>query len=316
MPVERLWAAYADPGQLERFWGPPMYPATFLRHDLSPGGRSFYVMTGPEGDRHPGFWRFTAVDAPHSFTVQDGFADEDGHPVGALPETRMTMTFTATDSGSRLTMTSTFPSAGEMEKLESMGMIEGATAALGQIDEVLATPAPAAVGEKTRLVVLSDTLVRISRALPGTPEQVWRAHHDADVLRSWQLGPDGWSMPVCDPPGAVGEVYRYGWAPDAGGATGGPAASGVGPFGFTGTVLESAGPCREVVTERMADGDGVPVPDGPETRNEMTLTPLADGTLLSLLVTYPDAGTRDMILGTGMIDGMEMSYARLDGILS
>ena len=38
-PVERVWQMWADPRQLERWWGPPTYPATFVDHDLSPGGR-------------------------------------------------------------------------------------------------------------------------------------------------------------------------------------------------------------------------------------------------------------------------------------
>ena len=65
-------------------------------------------------------------------------------------------------------------------------------------------------------------------------------------------------------------------------------------------------PFREVTTERMVGTDG------PSTVNELTLTPVADGTLLSLVITYPDAETRDTILATGMVDGMETSYARLE----
>lgn len=63
-PLRRLWDAYTDPRQLERFWGPPTYPATFLRHDAVTGGRSVYVMTGPEGDTHYGCWEWTSTDAP------------------------------------------------------------------------------------------------------------------------------------------------------------------------------------------------------------------------------------------------------------
>jgi len=73
-PVARVWAAYADPRQLERFWGPPEWPATFMRHDFVVGGRSEYHMTGPNGDRSSGFFEFLAVDPPHSFEVLDGSA--------------------------------------------------------------------------------------------------------------------------------------------------------------------------------------------------------------------------------------------------
>ena len=45
---ERVWELWADPRQLERWWGPPTYPATFTAHDLAPGSRVEYHMTGPE----------------------------------------------------------------------------------------------------------------------------------------------------------------------------------------------------------------------------------------------------------------------------
>src|SRR3546814_16332457 len=52
VPVERAWQLWADPRQLEGWWGPPTYPATVVEHDLTPGGRVTYFMTGPEGDEH------------------------------------------------------------------------------------------------------------------------------------------------------------------------------------------------------------------------------------------------------------------------
>jgi uncharacterized protein YndB with AHSA1/START domain len=85
--------------------------------------------------------------------------------------------------------------------------------------------------------------------------------------------------------------------------------SGDGAFGFTGTLLESRPPHREVTTEAMIGMDG------PSTVNELTLTAVADGTLLSILITYPDAETRDAILATGMTDGMETSYVRLESLI-
>ncbi len=62
VPVERLWEAYTDPRQLERFWGPESWPATFSRHDMAVGGRSEYHMTGPDGSSSRGWWRFLAVE--------------------------------------------------------------------------------------------------------------------------------------------------------------------------------------------------------------------------------------------------------------
>ena len=53
---ERVWQLWSDPRQLERWWGPPTYPATFTKHDLAPGSRVEYHMTGPEGDQPKGYW--------------------------------------------------------------------------------------------------------------------------------------------------------------------------------------------------------------------------------------------------------------------
>jgi hypothetical protein len=108
-------------------------------------------------------------------------------------------------------------------------------------------------------------------------------------------------MPVCKPAAAVGDTYRFEWAPIAGGP-----ADGAPGFGFEGELLASMPPCREVTTERMIGMDG------PGATNELTLTELKEGTLLSLLITYPSAEVRDMVLGTGMVSGMETSYARLE----
>ena len=52
--------------------------------------------------------------------------------------------------------------------------------------------------------------------------------------------------------------------------------------------------------------------EGPSTQNELTFTPVDGGTLLTLVITYPDVATRDMVLATGMTDGMETSYLRLE----
>src|SRR5918995_434428 len=52
--VRRAWQLWADPRQLERWWGPPGYPATFVDHDLTVGSRATYYMTSPEGEKHSG----------------------------------------------------------------------------------------------------------------------------------------------------------------------------------------------------------------------------------------------------------------------
>lgn len=137
--VERAWELWADPRQLERWWGPPTYPATFVDHDLVPGGRVSYFMTGPDGDKSSGWWQVLTVDPPRRLTLLDGFADDSGAPNDAMPTMTMTVTFADRDGGGTLmTIDTQFPSVEAMEQLVSMGMDEGMAAALGQIDGILA----------------------------------------------------------------------------------------------------------------------------------------------------------------------------------
>lgn len=136
-PVDRCWQLWADPRRLERWWGPPTYPATFVEHDLTPGAFVTYFMTGPEGDRSHAWWRITSVDPPHAIELEDGFGETPGD-AGGMPLTRMRMTLEPVGAGSRMTIVSTFGSTEQMEQLLSMGMEEGITAAVNQADGVLA----------------------------------------------------------------------------------------------------------------------------------------------------------------------------------
>ena len=136
--VERAWQLWADPRQFERWWGPPGYPATVVDHDLRPGGRVTYFMTGPEGDKHAGYWQITTVDEPRGFSFDDGFADLDFNPDPALPVSTNVYTFTEHDGGTRATYVSTFASAEGLQQVLDMGIVEGATSAINQIDELIA----------------------------------------------------------------------------------------------------------------------------------------------------------------------------------
>jgi uncharacterized protein YndB with AHSA1/START domain len=137
-PVERIWQIYADPRQLEKVWGPPTYPATVIDHDLTPGGRVTYYMTGPEGDRHAGYWLVTAVDEPTSLAFDDGFADLELNPDPTMPVSKNVYSFAAHDGGTRATYVSRYESAEALKQVLDMGIVEGATAAINQIDDLVA----------------------------------------------------------------------------------------------------------------------------------------------------------------------------------
>jgi uncharacterized protein YndB with AHSA1/START domain len=137
-PIERVWELWADPRQLERWWGPPTYPATVEEHDLTPGGDVTYFMTGPEGDTPRGWWKVTAVDPPRYLEFTDGFADEDGTPNADMPTTSVQVQLTEHDGGTRMELRSAFNSREEMQQLLDMGAAEGLQEAVGQMDGLLA----------------------------------------------------------------------------------------------------------------------------------------------------------------------------------
>ncbi|QYJ03386.1 SRPBCC domain-containing protein [Nocardioides panacisoli] len=315
-PLQRVWDAYVDPRQLEKFWGPPGFPATFTRHDCFPGGLSHYTMTGQadptstdleqEVLTHGGYWEWLDVKAPEgaepttaSFEVRDGFSREDGTPNTDLPGMRMVFGFEATPEGTRMSTTTYFAAVEEMAQILEMGAEEGMREAMAQIDDVLTDLSSFAAGRGTTTTLLDDTRARISRVIRGSVDQVWRAHHDPELVRQWMLGPDGWRMVTCEVATEPGETYRYEWEPDGEGEG----------FGFTGTLTDSEPPYRSAHTEQM-------IGDPTMVAYETTFTPVTEGTLLSHVMSCPSQEVRDQILATGMTDGMETSYQRLERVIA
>ncbi|MCT9819401.1 SRPBCC family protein [Microbacterium sp. W1N] len=296
-PVERLWRAFTQPSQLERFWGPPGWPSTFTAFDFTVGGHAKYHMTSPTGDVSRGGWEFTRIDAPASFEVLDSFVDEDGAPIAEFPAMRMVFRFEATDTGSKMTNTTYFVSHEALEQTIEMGAIEGSRMAMDQLDAVLQDLRAYAQGKGTQVELLDDVHVRITRLIDGPRELVWRAHHEPELMKQWLLGPDGWIMTVAEPATEVGQAYRSMWEQEGAPET---------AFGFEGEALLVERPRRAVTTEKMIGMEG------PSTTNDLQLYEEDGATLLTLLIEYPDKETRDMILATGMADGMEASYARLE----
>lgn len=297
-PADRLWGVFTDPRQLERFWGPPGWPATFDEFELTVGGRAAYYMTSPQGERSRGAWEFLAIDEPRRFEVLDAFVGDDGEPMEGMPSMRMTFHFDETATGSRLTNVTYFASAEALEQVVAMGAVEGSTMAMNQLDRVLAGLRAYAAGEGTQTEILSDTHVRITRLIDGPIDLVWRAHTEPELMKRWLLGPDGWRMTACEMPDAAPGPYRYAWAPEEG-------VEGD-PFGFDGDVLVMQAPRRLTATEHMTGTEY------PPTTNDTSLFEEDGATLVTTLIEYPDSDTRDMVLATGMTDGMEASYARLE----
>ena len=150
---------------------------------------------------------------------------------------------------------------------------------------------------KTELKTEGDRFVVVTRRFAASPEEVYRAHMEPELVQQWMLGPEGWTMPVCINEGKVGGSFRYEWS------------DGEKGFHATGEFLELDPPHRIVHVERMFLPDPTP-----ENRVETTFTADGDGTLMVMRMTLPDAEAREAMLATGMEDGLEESYERLERV--
>lgn len=138
-PVERVWQVYADPRQLEQTWGPPTYPATVVDHDLTPGGTVTYYMTSPEGEKFYAYWDVKTVEEPTGFAVDDAFAlDETFARNTEMPTSHSSFGFAPHEGGTRATVVTTYDSAEALQQVLDMGIVEGASGAINQIDGLLA----------------------------------------------------------------------------------------------------------------------------------------------------------------------------------
>ncbi len=151
---------------------------------------------------------------------------------------------------------------------------------------------------KLTLTLEGDRHVVVKRRFAASPEQVYRAHVEPELIQQWMLGPEGWTMPVCINDARAGGEIRYEWSNGEGAS-----------FRLTGEFVSLEHFRRIVHVERMHLPD--PTPD-----NHVDTLFEADGTgtLLTMRMTLPDGATRTAMLSTGMEHGMEASYARLDGL--
>lgn len=148
------------------------------------------------------------------------------------------------------------------------------------------------------LTTEGDRHVLVTRRFAASPELVYRAHTEPELIKQWMLGPEGWTMPVCINEAKPGGKIRFEWTDGKGGG-----------FYLTGENLEMVPFSRLVHVERMHLPD--PTPDNHvETRFE----PDGDGTIMTMRMTLPDSETRAAMLATGMEHGMEASYARLETV--
>lgn len=146
-----------------------------------------------------------------------------------------------------------------------------------------------------------DREIVVKRDFDAPRTLIWDCHTKPELVRRWMLGPDGWSMPVCDIDLKVGGHYRYVWRSDADGSE----------FGFQGDYRELIEPERIVHAERL---DGAPN-DGNDAICTLTLVERNGRTHLTYSLVFPTPEIRDQALQSGMTDGMAAGYDRLEKVL-
>lgn len=151
----------------------------------------------------------------------------------------------------------------------------------------------------------SDTEVRVVRRFDAPASLLWRAYTEPALMRQWLLGPPGWTMPVCEMDVRVGGKFRWRWRSDEDGSE----------FGFHGEFKALTLHTRIVHTEFFDPGD-LDTDMGKGTLITVTFEENDGATTMTSLMEYASKRDRDAALSTGMTDGMEMSYAQLDTLLT
>ena len=153
----------------------------------------------------------------------------------------------------------------------------------------------------------SDTEVRIARSFNAPRNLVWGAHTEPELVKRWMLGPPGWSMPVCEMDVRTGGTYLWCWRSDATGQM----------FGFHGDYREVDTPAKIVHAEYYDPGDlGGPMDTSKPAIIDTRFTEKDGVTSLVMVMEFSSKEIRDSAASTGMTDGMEQGYARLDEMLS
>ena len=160
--------------------------------------------------------------------------------------------------------------------------------------------------EKAEVVLPSDSEVQVTRSFRAPRALVYRAYSEPDLVRQWMLGPPGWSMPVCEMDQRVGGTYRWRWRNDADGNE----------FGFTGVFREVDPGVRVVHTEVFDPGTANPGQSGGEAIVTVTFDEIDGITTVTTSIDFGSREVRDAAVATGMTDGMELGYQRLDSILA
>ena len=152
----------------------------------------------------------------------------------------------------------------------------------------------------------SDREVRVTRKFKAPAKLVWDAHTKPELVRKWQYGFEGWSLPICDMDVRPGGAYRWRWRNDDDGQE----------MGFFGKYIEVT-PHTKLVYDQHYDPGSLGVPMTTEPTIITTVFTESEGlTTLTVTMLFASKEERDAAVATGMTDGMELSYERMDALFS
>ena len=145
----------------------------------------------------------------------------------------------------------------------------------------------------TTFTTPTDRELVITRVVDAPRSLVWDVWTSPEHLPHWLLGPEGWTMPVCEIDLRTGGAWRWGWRREDGCQ-----------MEMHGIYKEIAPPERLVSTEAWGG-------DWPETINTLLLTEENGKTTITQRILYPSKEARDAALQTGMKEGVTVSFNRL-----
>jgi uncharacterized protein YndB with AHSA1/START domain len=157
------------------------------------------------------------------------------------------------------------------------------------------------MANKLEITLPSDREIVIMRSFDAPRDLVWDCHTKPALVRRWLLGPPGWEMPVCEIDLRVGGKYRYEWEDKGRGVK----------MGMGGTFTAVKKP-EHISSKEKFDDDWT----GGETDVSQVFTENGGKTTLTLTILYASKQARDGAAATGMTDGMEHGYRRLDEVLA
>lgn len=156
---------------------------------------------------------------------------------------------------------------------------------------------------QAQVTLPSDREVRVTRQFNAPRQLVYDAHTKPELVMKWMLGPPGWDMPICEMDVREGGKYKWQWKSKDDGKS----------FGFYGTFTEVNAPSRVVHDEYFDLGDvGTSMPVDDPAIVSLDLQEANGVTTLVCTMKFASKEARDGAVSTGMTDGMEMGYARLD----